>query len=232
MKPADGKTERMATGRSFNTKTAHFMLYRRSRGKQIVEEVLGDDFEGVLSSDFYAAYNTYCGFHQRCWVHYLRDIHELKEQYPKDRNLMNWAKQVETIYQEAKRYPGPDPSLPAGIKEQERIAKQQEFEGRLRNLCLPCVKAETPMNVLAVRAISYLSEMFVFIRFEDIPSDNNAAERVLRHTVISRKISGGTRSEKGSKTKAILSSLFGTWKLQNKNPFLQCQFLLAGVSGI
>jgi len=217
---------------SFNTKTAHFMLYRRSRSKQVVEEVLGNDFEGVLSSDFYAAYNTYCGFHQRCWVHYLRDIHELKEHYPENRNLLKWAKQIETLYQEAKRYPGPSPSLPAGLKEQERIKKQQEFEDRLRKLCLSWVKTEAPMSILAARAISFLSEMFVFIRFEGIPSDNNAAERILRHTVISRKISGGTRSENGSITKAVLSSLFGTWRLQNKNPFLQCQFLLAGVSGV
>lgn len=217
---------------SFNTKTAHFMLYRKSRGKQVVEEVLGEDFEGVLSSDFYAAYNTYSGFHQRCWVHYLRDIHELKEQHPDDRSLINWAKHIEALYQEAKRYSGPDPLLPPGIKEQERIAKQQEFEGKLRTLCLPWIKTDAPMSILAARAINFLPEMFVFVRFEGIPSDNNAAERVLRHTVISRKISGGTRSEKGSITKAILSSLFGTWKLQNKNPFLQCQFLLAGVSGV
>jgi len=217
---------------SFNTNKAHFMLYRKTRGKTVVEEVLGDDFEGVLSTDFYAAYNTYCGFHQRCWIHYLRDIHELKEQYPEDKNLLLWAKEVESLYSETKAYQGPDPSLPAGIKQEERIIKQREFEDRLRTVCLPWVKTDSPMSTLAARAISFLSEMFVFIRFEGISSDNNAAERVLRHTVVSRKISGGTRSAKGSMTKAILSSLFNTWRLQGKNPFTQCQLLLAGVSGV
>lgn len=217
---------------SFNTKSIHFLQYRKTRGKTVVEEVLGDGFTGVLSTDFYAAYNTYCGFHQRCWVHYMRDIHTLKEQYPDNKQLLNWARQVETLYGQAKAYSGPNASLPVGIQQQIRIKKQQEFEDRLRTICLPWVKTEAPMNILSARALSFLQELFVFIRFPGIPSDNNAAERILRHTVIARKISGGTRSAKGSKTKAILSSLFGTWRLQQKNPFLQCQFLLAGVSGV
>ena len=42
---------------------------------------MGDEFEGVLVSDFYGAYNDQ-GLHQRCWTHLLRDIHQLKEKYP------------------------------------------------------------------------------------------------------------------------------------------------------
>ena len=50
----------------------------------MVKHLLGEDFEGVLGSDFYASYNVYTGLHQRCWVRLLRDRHELKEQYPED----------------------------------------------------------------------------------------------------------------------------------------------------
>ena len=50
------------------------------------------------------------------------------------------------------------------------------------------------------------------------PSDNNPAERSLRPLVISRKISGGTRSEQGTETKMALASLFGTWRAQGLNP--------------
>lgn len=212
---------------SFNTKDTHFLLYRKSRSKQIVEEVLADEFQGVLSSDFYAAYNTYTGFHQRCWVHFLRDINNLTEQYPDDVKLKRWAAKVYSLYKKAKAYQGPDSTLPIGIKEQQRITKQHEFEDKLRKICSPWVKTEAVMSTLCARAVTYLQELFVFIRFEGIPSDNNAAERVLRHTVVSRKISGGTRSPKGSETKSILASLFGTWRLQNKNPLQQCQLLLA-----
>lgn len=214
---------------SFNTKTTHYLSYRKTRGKQVVEDVLGNDFQGVLSSDFYAAYNTYAGFHQRCWVHYLRDIHTLTETYPKDRKLLRWAKKIYALYGEATAWSGPNRSLPAGLQQTIRREQQQRYEDKLRTLCMPWLQTETPMSTLAARAMTFLQELFVFLRFPDIPADNNAAERVLRHLVVSRKISGGTRSPRGSNTKAILASLFSTWKLQGKNPMEQCQLLLAGV---
>ncbi len=110
---------------------------------------------------------------------------------------------------------------------EKRIAKQHEFEEKLKKLCEPWIAQEVPMSTLCARAIKFLPEMFTFIRFEGVTSDNNSAERSVRHTVISRKISGGTRSARGSETKSILGSLFGTWKLQNLNPLEQCQLLLA-----
>ena len=53
-------------------------------------------------------------------------------------------------------------------------------------------------------------ELFVFVAEPDVPSDNNAAQRSLRHLVISRKVSGGTRSEQGTESKMTLASLFST----------------------
>ena len=67
---------------SFSNKQFQLLLYRKSRGSKVVKEVFGKDgenFEGVLSSDFYGAYNLYLGPHQRCWVHYLRDIKKLTD---------------------------------------------------------------------------------------------------------------------------------------------------------
>lgn len=212
---------------NFNTDKIKFLLYRHTRSQTVVEEALGNEFEGVLVSDFYAAYNVYAGFHQRCWIHFLRDVKKLKEYYLKDIRLRRWAKQIHRLYRTAKSWPGPDPNLPKGLKEQVRIAKQREFETTLHHLCEPWVTQEVPMATLSARAIKFLPEMFTFIRFEGVASDNNAAERSVRHDVISRKISGGTRSAKGSETKSILGSLFGTWKLQNLNPLQQCQLLLA-----
>ena len=53
----------------------------------MVDEVLGEEFAGVLVSDFYAAYHHYDGPKQRCWAHLLRDIHDLRKLCPKDRQL-------------------------------------------------------------------------------------------------------------------------------------------------
>ena len=68
---------------TFSTPTERYFL-RRGRGKEVVGEALGESFNGVLVSDFYAAYNHYPGLKQRCWAHLLRDIHDLKALYPQD----------------------------------------------------------------------------------------------------------------------------------------------------
>ena len=218
---------------NFSNTTHQFLLYRHSRGSKVVREILGVDgenFEGVLTTDFYAAYNEYAGFHQRCWVHYLRDIKNLKGEYPKDRLLKKWSKDIHQIYEKAKQYTGPPDNTPLGLKEQMRETEEASFKKQLTNICNPYLGQQTVFSTLNARALKYISELFTFIRFPNILSDNNLAERSLRHLVVSRKISGGTRSKKGSETKSILASLFGTWRLQNLNPFEQTRNLLLQAS--
>lgn len=218
---------------SFSNQKFQLLLYRKSRSSKVVKEVFGkegEDFEGVCVSDFYGAYNLYLGPHQRCWVHYLRDIKKLKEDNPKDRKLKRWAKEIRVLYEEAKSYPGPAPNLGAGLKEQERIEKEAYFKQKLKALCESSLKTITPQATLSARALRFLPEMFSFIRYEGVLSDNNMAERAVRKTVLKRKISFGTRSKKGSQTHSILGSLFGTWHLQGLNPFEQMRLLLLNTS--
>lgn len=215
----------------FMNKRYKFLLYRKSRSHKVVREVLGgeeenDAFNGTLVTDFYSSYNEYQGFHQRCSVHLFRDIKELKEKHPKDRKLKWWAKQAQDIFTEAKAYSGPNPTLPFLLQAQARIDKEGYFKDKLRKISDPYVTQEVPQSVLCSRIIKHLSELFTFIRFPDIEPDNNRAERGLRHLVLARKISGGTRSTKGSETRSILGSLFGTWRLQGLNPLEQTRLLL------
>ena len=47
--------------------------------------------------------------------------------------------------------------------------------------------------------------------------------------VISRKVSGGTRSERGTESKMTLASIFGTWRAQGQilsPPAVSCSFPL------
>ena len=60
----------------------------------------------------------------------------------------------------------------------------------------------------------------------EVSPDNNAAERSLRHLVVSRKVSGGTRSEQGTDTKMTLATIFSTWRAQGLNPLTACRQLL------
>ena len=212
---------------SFSNPEVRYFLRRGSRGSKVVEEVLGDEFDGVLVSDFYGAYNVHQGLHQRCWTHLLRDIHQLKERYPQHQGLAQWAQQVREVYDHAQACPGPDPELPETVQRAQRVKLQQQCQQRLWSICQPYLGSDAPMSVLCQRVERFLPELFTFVAEPRAKADNNAAERSLRPTVVSRKISGGTRSPEGSNTKSVLASLFGTWRLRGRNPYHALNSILA-----
>lgn len=211
---------------SFSTERLRYFVYRKTRASSVVKEVLGEEFEGVLVSDFYGGYNVHLGLHQRCWVHLLRDIHELKEKHSKDQGLRKWAAKVKAIYERAKAYKA-RAKLSAVAQQGERVRKQREFEQELLKVCRPHLRKKRVQSRLCERIERFLPELFVFVADPRVPADNNAAERSVREIVVSRKISGGTRSEKGSEAKSILASLFGTWRLQGQDFYQSCWNLLA-----
>ena len=203
---------------TFSTPAERYFL-RRGRGGEVVDEALGEEFGGILASDFYAAYDHYPGLKQRCWAHLLRDIHKLKALYPEDAVLAKWANGVRWLYDRARAWAAAGGRLPA--------RGELVLERRLLKLCRPFLEDPmAPQAKLCRRIERHIKELFVFVTHPDTPSDNNAAERSLRHLVISRKISGGTRSEAGSGSKMTLASLFGTWRARGLNPFLETRRLL------
>jgi hypothetical protein len=52
------------------------------------------------------------------------------------------------------------------------------------------------------------------------------AERSIRPLVIMRKISGGSRSAEGTKTRLTLASLLHSWTARRLNPFAECLMAL------
>jgi hypothetical protein len=79
---------------------------------------------------------------------------------------------------------------------------------------------------LAWRRWHFAPEVLPGVRQAGGPCDNNAAERGIRPLVIVRKISGGTRSPRGSQTPMRLYTLFATWTAKGLDPLAQCQHLL------
>ena len=139
----------------------------------------------MLVSDFYAAYNHYPGLKQRCWVHLLRDIHDLGQAHPDDTAVTQWADAVKAIYEEAKGFSDTDA--------RRRSAARRRFQKQLLAVCRPYAADEdAPQHTLCKRVERFIKELFVFVAEPYVPSDNNAAGRSLRPLVVSRKISGGT----------------------------------------
>lgn len=219
---------------SVSTPTLRYYEYHHSRGGEVVKQMIGEVFQGVLGSDFYAGYNVHLGLHQRCWVHFLRDIHELKDDFPDDQDLHQWAKQVKALYEQAVAWAekGMDPTLPPRRQQHLCVAQQHAFEQHLWTLCQPYARTTAPQHTLCERVERFLPELFVFVAVPGVPAHNNLAERSVRPLVVARKISGGSRSPKGSATRMGLASLFGTWMAQRLNPFQQCLALLTSASSL
>jgi transposase len=206
---------------SLSTPLARFFYFAKSRASWVVERILGYCFCGVLVCDFYKAYNWYSGPIQRCWVHFLRDLAKLLEKNPENASLTLWVEEVKHLYKAAKKV------AKRSFREDVRIRLRQELETKIYALAEPYIKnEEAPQRVLAERIDKHLDELFTFVQYPGCPSGNNAAERAIRPAVIARKISGGTRSEKGSQTRTTLMSVFGTWQLQGRDLLATCTNLL------
>lgn len=204
---------------SFSTPTLRYFRFRRSRARKVAEEVMGEAFAGVTVSDFYAAYNQLPGGHQRCWAHLLRDLHTLKEEQAKSAAVAAWTEAVAAVYGRATAFTDARPKA--------RRQAQLNFERELAKLAQPYRScAAAPQRRLAQRIYRFRQELFRFVADPRVPATNNLAERTLRPPVIARKISGGTRSPKGSATHTALMSLFGTWAAQGQNLIASCQSLL------
>jgi transposase len=206
---------------TFSTPTERVFV-RGGRDHTVLEQAIGDDYPGVLVSDFYAVYTGYEGRHQYCWAHLLRDVEELAEQFRDDATVWGWADAVHTLYQRACATARDEPDARA------RRSARQRYETELGALCAPYLgPTEAPQRVLCERITTHLSALFVFVEDPTVPPTNNAAERSLRHLVTARKISGGTRSPAGTATTMTLATLFGTWRLQGLDPLAECRALLA-----
>ncbi len=162
-----------------------YFEYHHSRAGEVVNKLLGEKFKGVLISDFYGGYNDYACPHQRCWVHLLRDLHDLKEKQAKQEEVVRWAKAVKALYEQG-----------VAIKEaeltgQQRQAAYVQLVTQAKQLGAQYAQAKKhPCQALARRLLRHQDELFQFVLRAEVPADNNLAERSIRPLVVTRKISG------------------------------------------
>lgn len=200
----------------------YYFVYHQSRASRIPQGILGLHFQGHLISDFYAGYNVIRGPHQRCWVHMLRDLHALKEAHAETPEVRTWAQSVRALYDEGQTWLQDHPAPTAA----ECQAKYDDLRARACTLGEQYALTEHPCQTLAKRILRHQDELFQYVLHPGVPADNNPAERALRPLVIMRKISGGSRSAEGSKTRLTLFSLVSTWAARGLNPFFHCLHLL------
>jgi hypothetical protein len=205
-------------------KAVRYYEYDRSRSQSVVRRILGNRFKGHLVADFYADYNDYECPKQRCWPHLLRLMHKRKEKHPDNAELLAWIKAVRELYDQAEQWLKQHGNASQQARESEYVG----LMGQLHELGLQYAQEKGhPGRALCQLVLRHQDELFQFLLVAGLASNNNLAERSLRPLVVARKISGGSRSQNGSKTRMALASLFGTWAARGLNPFLECLNLLS-----
>jgi transposase len=196
-----------------------YFEYDHSRSHLVAQRILGAKWRGWLVTDFYAAYNLIPGRHQRCWVHLLRDLHDLKQAPAANPEVVQWVTDVRKLYDAAHTWLAahPTPTLAERRTEYTDLFTQACRLGEQYALTY-----DHPCCALAKRMLRHQDELFQFVLVPGLPADNNLAERSIRPLVIMRKISGGSRSAEGTATRLTLASLLHTWAARNLNPFSEC----------
>jgi len=185
------------------TYTVLFLIGPRSA--EMLENALQDGFNGILISDGYVVYRAWKN-RLRCWPHLMRKLRGLAES--SDGRVAGVGKEMEGIMKMlmdaiyAARVDPPPEGLP--VRYAADIA-------RLRHLC----ETHRMDDHLVLRSVvrEFLYDWEVILRpvgEPHLPLTNNAAEQALRHWVIARYISHGTRSEEGSRAFALLASVIET----------------------
>lgn len=185
------------------------------RGKATVTRVL-DGFTGWLMSDGWFSYRGYPQ-RLRCWAHLLRKAQGLIEGY--DADGRRFGRQVRTTLETlmAAIYAARDG--PGGVPVDLPRAHAAALAA-LRQACLDHLgHRHDKTKALAVEFYTDWDAIFRVLQHPHLPLTNNAAERALRHWVIARRISHGTRTAVGSRVFVLLASVIDTCRQRGYSPW-------------
>ena len=192
----------------FINKEIALYVVKEHRSSKIPIKILGDQEGKIVNSDRHSAYAQLCKVtnckQQICWAHILRNSEDLAE-YCDEAKYVH--RRLKSIYKQAVRM--------------EHKATDGEIGKLLHQIDLIAEKMYRSTKVYKfVRGIckNHRENLFRFANNPEVESTNNRAERGLRHAVVIRKISNGSRSKKGAEITSRLLSVMETMKLQDQNP--------------
>jgi len=195
---------------STSTLCLYFIGYR---SKEILLNVFEERFVGWLMSDGYHVYRRFQK-RLRCWAHLLRKAQGLKQSLNAQARAFGQEAHdllsdlVEAVYQARE---GPPIDL---------VVTYAERLDAFRLLCEQhhdCAHEKT--QALAREFLNDWEAIWIVLAHPHLPLTNNEAERALRHWVITRRITHGTRTEQGSRAFALLATVIETCRKRQILPW-------------
>ena len=187
----------------FRSDTDLLLVIRNSRGNNVLDEILGKDYAGIVICDCWRAYDFLSNaILQRCWAHLLRKSKELKSVAGK-----HFHEKLSVLFSEIAKFNSTEKS------EKQRLRKYTQMTKKLHKIIQYYSQYEECEAV--TKYINFhIDSWFTCIKIAGVQPTNNYAEQAIRETVLVRKIIGAFRSVEGTKTYVTLASLIATWQLQ------------------
>src|SRR5512139_1433294 len=186
---------------------------RANRSSDVVLDVLGEHFAGILTSDGFLAYDDRRlkdWLKQKCLSHLLKYLKEMNQ--TKTGRALQFARQATTLLQEALALKREKPALSSRTFSQ----RARDLEERLDTLIATSRRFSDPDNArFAKRLRKHRPHLLRFLYVDDLQPTNNLAERMLRPAVITRKTNGCNRTKDGAAAHSVLSSVLVTCHQQS-----------------
>lgn len=193
-----------------------YFLLNKSRGKKIAKEVIGNYQGRIVVTDRYASYNFLPDKnHQVCWAHLKRDFQKMYERPHKASSRIGkkLLQSYEQLFGFWKREYREELGLSKKQKKRLRYFKVKMLRWLVAGThCGHEKTARTCSNILEIQ-----DSLWHFFDSKEIPATNNHAERQLRPLVISKKLSFGTQSERGSRFVERIFTVVTTCQQQGRD---------------
>ena len=174
----------------------------KNRNAGVVLEILGENYQGVLSSDCLNLYDGLKGIQNKCYAHHLKAVRQALEAATGDKTCLL---EIRSLLMTAIALGKSRSTIPAA--DYERFIESLE---RRADVLLQQGAADLEANKVANRLRKQRDHLFTFLKYPGVDPTNNAAERALRPAVVARKISCGNKTERGQRTWQVLASLAAT----------------------
>lgn len=209
--------------------------YSNTRSAQHIEKQLVD-FEGVLLTDGYSAYDAFArnkpGIIQaQCWAHTRRYFVKAQEMEPEAvAQALNYIGQLYRIEEAIRKE-----ALAGENKRDYRIQHSKPVADAFLAWCWeqrqrPDLVSSNPLSKALIYVDNHREQLRVYLSDPDVPIDTNHLERGLRPIPMGRKNWLFAWTELGARHLATIQSLLITCRLQHVNPYVYLVDVLQRIS--
>jgi transposase len=185
-----------------------------SRNGPAFRALLGEAYFGIVGSDRYLVYDQIADrYRQLCWAHLVRNLRGLLDYYAEE---TRWAQPLLDLSDELflawHLYKGgwiDRVTLQQGLLPVRSAMRQQLPDG--------VGSAYPKIAGFSHELLKHWDALWTFAQVEGIEPTNNAAEQALRHAVLWRKSSFGSRSAAGCRFVERILSIYATCRQQGRS---------------